>query len=324
VTTIALLDADPDLADSVGAADLIHARNALVAPVLELEAGPWTPAHRHDVLGLLVIEGVLLREVTAGEVVSMELLGPGDLIVPGTDGTSADFVEAAVQWSALAPTQLAVVRPELVQRLSDWPGVLSVIVSRMAERSSRQAVMQAICHNPRVDVRLRGLFWHLANRWGRVSPAGVVLPLRLTHDALARLVGAQRPTVSTALKSLENAGEVSRRRDGAWVLLPESQERLHRVHERVTNARSSIELINATKQHRQTMAEQLERLQTAWEQQSASLIMLRQRAAELRAEARLLRGSLTEFRGNGSSQDSHDGAPGDPGDASRDGGTSVR
>jgi CRP-like cAMP-binding protein len=300
VTAIALLDADPDLADAVDVDDLLHARAALVATTIELEAGPWDPAGLAEVaLGLLVIDGVILREVVAGDVVAVEMLGPGDVLVPAADSSVGDFVASEVRWCVRVTSQLALLRPELVQRLSDWPGVLGVIVRRMAERSARQAVMQAICHHPRVDDRLRGLFWHLANRWGRVTPGGVVLPLRLTHDSLARLVGAQRPTVSTALKSLQDAGEVTRRRDGAWVLLPESQERLEKLQQRVGDVRATIELIQDPDSERPAIRDQLERLQIAWEQQSAAVMVLRQRMAELRAETEKLAGELRRFRRNG-------------------------
>ena len=29
------------------------------------------------------------------------------------------------------------------------------------------------------------LLWYLAERWGRVTPDGVIVPLRLTHETLA-------------------------------------------------------------------------------------------------------------------------------------------
>jgi CRP/FNR family transcriptional regulator, cyclic AMP receptor protein len=300
VTTVALLDADPDLADAVGVDDLRHARAVLVAPAIELEPGEWEPDALPDAaLGLLVLDGVILREVVAGDVVATELLGPGDVLVPAADTSPGDFVGAEVRLSALVPSRLGVLRPELVQRLSDWPGVLGVIMRRMAERSARQAVMLAICHNPRVDARLRGLFWHLADRWGRVTSAGVVLPLRLTHDSLARLIGAQRPTVSTALKSLQDLGEVTRRRDGAWVLLPESRERLQILHQRVANAGAAIELIEGPKGRTPSMRDQLERLQLVCEQQSASVMLLRRRIAELREEAKGLRGGMRQLPVNG-------------------------
>jgi hypothetical protein len=38
------------------------------------------PSH----LGLLIAEGVLAREVVLGDTVSTELLGPGDIVRPGT------------------------------------------------------------------------------------------------------------------------------------------------------------------------------------------------------------------------------------------------
>jgi CRP/FNR family transcriptional regulator, cyclic AMP receptor protein len=307
VTTIALLDADADLAEAVDGEDLVNARSALIAPTIELEPGPWEPvALPAAAVGVLVMDGAILREVVAGEVVAMELLGPGDVLVPTADDTIGDFVDAEVRWQTLLPSQLALLRPDLVQRLSDWPGVLGVIFRRMAERSARQSVMQAICHNPRVDARLRGLFWHLAERWGRVTASGVVLPLRLTHDSLARLVGAQRPTVSTALKSLQDAGEVTRRRDGAWVLLPESQERLRRLQERVAAVRGAIELIESPNAEQVTAREHLARLQIAWEKNSASFMTLRKRMAELREETKGLSGGVRRFGSNGGERD---GAP---------------
>ena len=82
----------------------MHARAALVAPSMDVEAGPWEPEPIADGgIGLLVIEGALLREVTAGDVGAMELLGPGDVLVPETDEAVADFVAAGVQWFALLP-----------------------------------------------------------------------------------------------------------------------------------------------------------------------------------------------------------------------------
>jgi hypothetical protein len=69
-----------------------------------------------------------------------------------------------------------------------------------------------------VDRRLKALFWHLAERWGRVSGDGVIVPLALTHRILGQLVGARRPTVSTALSELAERGELVRRPDGSWLL----------------------------------------------------------------------------------------------------------
>jgi hypothetical protein len=62
------------------------------------------------------------------------------------------------------------------------------------------------------------MMWLLAESWGRVTPAGVTLPVVLTHEALGALIGARRPTVSLALAELMERGAVVRQRTG-WLLL---------------------------------------------------------------------------------------------------------
>ena len=96
-----------------------------------------------------------------------------------------------------------------------------MIVDRLSERAQRLAVTQAISQLNRVDRRLLALFWHLAERWGRVARDGIVVPLVLSHRLIGELVGARRPTVSTALAELARDGQLSRRDDGTWLLTGE-------------------------------------------------------------------------------------------------------
>jgi hypothetical protein len=72
--------------------------------------------------------------------------------------------------------------------------------------------------NPRVDVRLLLLFWYLAERWGRVGPDGVSVPISVTHNMLGRLVRAQRPSVTANLRRLARRGMLTRRENGVWML----------------------------------------------------------------------------------------------------------
>ena len=67
--------------------------------------------------------------------------------------------------------------------------------------------------------RLLALLWHLADRWGKVGPDGTHVPLRLTHATLAQLVGAQRPSVTSALRGLEQRGLLRRLPEGGGFLL---------------------------------------------------------------------------------------------------------
>jgi hypothetical protein len=46
--------------------------------------------------------------------------------------------------------------------------------------------------------------------WGRVIPQGTVVPFRLTHEMLASIVGAQRPTTTVAIHSLVQQRRLAR------------------------------------------------------------------------------------------------------------------
>ena len=91
----------------------------------------------------------------------------------------------------------------------------------------------AVTRLNRVDVRLLVTLWFPAERWGRVTAEGVLLPLRLTHQILAQLIGARRPSVTTAVGELTAAGLGSRSPDGSWVPHGQPPDDLHAVGRRV-------------------------------------------------------------------------------------------
>jgi CRP-like cAMP-binding protein len=105
-------------------------------------------------------------------------------------------------------------------------------MSRAVGRTRRLAFQQAIGHLTRVDTRLLLLLWHLADRWGHVDRDGVLLPLRLTHQTLGRLVGARRPSVTTALNQLAAQDLIRRRADGSWLLLGDALDDLEELERR--------------------------------------------------------------------------------------------
>jgi CRP/FNR family cyclic AMP-dependent transcriptional regulator len=61
-----------------------------------------------------------------------------------------------------------------------------------------------------VQQRVRNLLARLAAEHGRVTPEGVRIELRITHEEIAEWVGADRSTVTTALKSLQEQGYLHR------------------------------------------------------------------------------------------------------------------
>ena len=143
---------------------------------------------------------------------------PATSLRPWQAASKADLLPVDVLWSVLSPSSFAVLDRRFAGELARWPEVTAALFERLAERSLRLGTTQAISQLTRVDRRLKALLWHLAERWGRVSGDGVIVPLALTHRLLGQLVGARRPTVSTALGELAERGELVRRVDGSWVL----------------------------------------------------------------------------------------------------------
>jgi CRP/FNR family cyclic AMP-dependent transcriptional regulator len=219
---VRLLEADPELGALLSPGRRAEAERELLVRTHRLSVGPWDVSRlagaSADHVGLLVLDGVISRELVVADHVSAELLGPGDLVRPWQGASSAGLLPVQAIWSVLSTVTLAVLDRRFAAEAARYPEITAALFDRLGERSLRLATTQAISQLTRVDRRLKALFWHLAERWGRVSGDGVVVPLALTHRILGQLVGARRPTVSTALSELAEREELVRRPDGSWLL----------------------------------------------------------------------------------------------------------
>lgn len=220
--TVRLLDADPGLAAGLSVPEAAMAAHHLVAPVIELPVGDWSPQATPaaaEGLGLLVLSGVILRQVRVGTREAAELIGPGEVIRPmdAEEGLSAP-VPYATTWCVVQEAEVVVLDARFAQVAGRWPSILATLFARMTARARSNTVLLAIAQLGGLELRLLALLWHLADRFGRVEREGVVIPLRLTHEVLARLAGAQRPSVTTALSRLRRAGLVRRAPAGCWLL----------------------------------------------------------------------------------------------------------
>jgi CRP/FNR family transcriptional regulator, cyclic AMP receptor protein len=218
-----LLELDPELGRLLTPERRETAQGELRVEISRLPQGEWRldsaglSAAAH--VGLLLLDGVVSREVVVADCVSTELLGAGDVLRPWALDDGDHLLRHAVRWNALTESRVAVLDRRFGARLGEWPEINAMLVERIAQRARRLAATQAISQLNRVERRLTALFWHLAERWGRVSGDGVVISLTLSHRMLGQLVGARRPTVSTALARLDEAGQVRRRSNGTWLLL---------------------------------------------------------------------------------------------------------
>ena len=230
-----LLDLDDDLAQAFDLRMRVVARQIATVLVVDVpvgvaDASGWAEADLRG-FGVLIVDGVLVIDTRVGDRVTSELVGGGDLLqrwVPGLD----DLLERSFEWRALVPSRLAVLDEDFAERIRPWPQIGHALLRRAARRSGDLNLLRAIACNPRLEVRLTLLLWHLAARWGRVEPGGIRVPLPLTHRLLGRLVGAERPSVSHALARLSHTGLVTGHAD-EWHLHGTLAEHLAALSERV-------------------------------------------------------------------------------------------
>ncbi len=207
-----LLDADDDLAQEFDIRMRVAARQVATVRVIAAEVGqcdlePWFEAVGGGP-GLLILDGLVAFETRVGDRVACELTGAGDLLQPPSP-RAEQLVEQRDAWRALWPTRFGLLDQEFSERVRPWPQIALTLLRRAGRRIADADAMRAIACQPRLEVRLTLLMWHLATRWGRVEPGGIRLTLPLTHRLLGQLVAAERPSVSHALARLAHSGLVT-------------------------------------------------------------------------------------------------------------------
>ncbi|MGH2834295.1 MAG: helix-turn-helix domain-containing protein [Solirubrobacteraceae bacterium] len=214
-----VLDADRELAEAIPAVHRTQAISECLARTALIRRGRSRKAEIEPMgngFGLLVLRGLLIRRVDVEGRFGSELLGEGDVLRPWQED-QPPTLSITSRWRVIEATRVAVLDEQFAIRASRYPQLGACLVGRALQRSRNLAVNMAIVHQARVDLRLHMILWHLAGRWGRVRSDGVSLSLRLTHNVLADLVAARRPTVTSALSELARQGQVHAIDDG-WLL----------------------------------------------------------------------------------------------------------
>ncbi len=157
-----------------------------------------------------------MQTLQIGEQSGLQLLGPGDLLLqPGA--ASPPWLER-IEFRAPGPARIALLGDSFLAVTRRAPRLISALNECVADQMQRVTAQLVICQLPRVDERVLAMMWLLAESWGQVTPAGVRLPLALTHETLGAMVGARRPTVTLALRKLSNQGSILHQ-DSGWLLV---------------------------------------------------------------------------------------------------------
>ena len=219
--TVDVVEALPELHDALPLERRVAARRTLRARVMHLRRGRWDALHDGELVrdgaGFLVLEGALIRCVTAAHRTSGELLGPGDVLRPSHD-TFADDLQFTTYYRAISDVRLAIIDGRVTRAAALVPELVPALITSMTRRSGGLARQLVIVQSQSVETRILVTLNYLAERWGVMTRDGIVLPEFLSHGTLALLLGARRPSVTSAMVRLSARGEVERRGDGRWLL----------------------------------------------------------------------------------------------------------
>jgi len=133
-----LVDVDPDLTAGVPEEDAALARRALVRPRYDIPAGRWSPellrGHDNGAFALLLIDGVVLRQLDLADRQCMQLMGPGDVLhTPEGGGT----LDCPVSWTALKPSSVIVLDDRFTLAAQRWPALAVNLQRRLLDLAAR-------------------------------------------------------------------------------------------------------------------------------------------------------------------------------------------
>lgn len=212
-----LLDVEPDLARFLSEEQRRGAeRFALPLAIAEKDRDVERLLEDADAFGALVLDGLLVQAMSVDAQRTLRLIGPGGIAPvarqPRYIPSQASRVVAATR------SELVLLGEDFLFASRRWPWLVDILHARMMEQSERLMTQLAISHLPRVENRLLAMMWLLAEKWGHVTPAGVRLPLSLSHETLGELIGARRPTVTLAIKKLAERNSLIRQ-DHEWLIV---------------------------------------------------------------------------------------------------------
>lgn len=203
---VSVLEVDPDLGEGLSPEEFGKASRCCIGEVLPLRTGwidPWSVllGAKSEPLGLLMLSGLVSRRLTVEGRHAVELIGAGDFLYASAVSPD-DGLATETSSKVLEPAVLAVLDRSFWQAAARYPALVAALVQRSVHRSRSLMVRLALAEVRQVPTRVHLVLWHLADRWGRIAPGGVLLPLRLSRTTLAYLVCARRESVSRALSTL--------------------------------------------------------------------------------------------------------------------------
>ena len=128
-----VLEVDPDLGRTINPGEWEVVRQACRAELLHVPRGPWPAASeaaaRGDVVALVIVDGLLARELSLRDRCMVELLGHGDVLQPPVVAGPARL-GTDTRLTAVSDVVLLVLGQPFVGAAARWPTLLTELQRR--------------------------------------------------------------------------------------------------------------------------------------------------------------------------------------------------
>lgn len=198
-------------------------RIAAMATLREYRRGDvlWSEGDPAEALTIVIRGRVkIVRHADAGDVI-LELFGPGEPVGAIAVYNYMPYPASAVCLEGVS--LLSIPRRDYFEMLDRNPEFARAIIREQTKLMV--ALMRKVeeMRGQRVDTRIAALFLTLAERMGRATPEGTEIPLTLTRQEVADLVGT---TVESAIRVLSRWGREGLLITGQGRFVIPSKERL--------------------------------------------------------------------------------------------------
>lgn len=218
---VSLLHVWPDIADKLAPEERGVAKRSLLAPLLRARDEDLAAAlavEPGDAFDFVLVDGIVLKETTLASTSALELLGAGDVLAPPLSATRQLQFRAVSRYLALGDVSIARLGVRFTRIAARWPQVSEFLHGQIAEQAHRASEHLAMLHLPRAEDRILALFAELGERFGRVSPEGILIDLPLNHQLIGQLIACRRPTATLALQHLHDQDLLTRLAENSWKL----------------------------------------------------------------------------------------------------------
>jgi len=174
--------------------------------------------------GLFIIcsgQAKLYTDSAEGQSLTFRVAEPGELL--GLSCVIADNPYPATA-ETLSPSQISFIpRLEFLQFVRSNPDV-SLRVAKHLSMELNKAWQQSrlLALAPDTKAKLAEFLFDWATKHGQVTPEGLRIALNMTHEEIARSIGASRESVTRILSDLKHHGLI--RISGGTIIIPNSPE----------------------------------------------------------------------------------------------------